>query len=208
MDMSRPAATLVPSLDAEVLTVLAGTTRPLTGREVGRLARRGSLSGVQKVLGRLADHGLVSVQEAGPALLYVLNRDHLVAPLVESLANLRGELFERIRQQLAAWLVWPVSAVLFGSAARGDGGLHSDVDVFLVRSDEVDADDAQWREQVAELAAAITRWTGNAASMIEASAEEARAMFERGEPVVRDLMRDAVPLAGESIADVLSGRAR
>lgn len=208
MDMSRPAATLVPSLDAEVLTVLAGTTRPLTGREVGRLVRRGSLSGVQKVLNRLTDHGLVSVQEAGPALLYVLNRDHLAAPLVEGLARLRTELFARIRKQLAAWRVRPLSAALFGSVARGDGDLSSDVDVFLVRPDDVDADDPQWREQVAELTAAITRWSGNAVSMIEASAEEARAMSERNEPVVGDLIRDAVPLAGESITDALSGRTR
>jgi hypothetical protein len=205
MDLSRPAASLVPSLDAEVLTVLSGTTRPLTGREIARLVRRGSHSGVRKVLIRLADHGLVNVQEAGPALLYVLNREHLAAPLVESLAGLRAELFERIRRHIASWQVPPLSATVFGSAARGDGDISSDVDVFLVRPVAVDPDDLQWRRQVSELSTAIMRWTGNDASMIEVSARGARAMSERAEPVAVELVRDAVPLAGAPVADVLSG---
>jgi len=206
MDVSRPAATLVPSLDAEVLMVLAGTTRPLTGREIGRLVRRGSVAGVHKVLRRLADHGLVDVQEAGTALLYRLNRDHIVTPLVNGLVNLRAELFDRIRRLVATWRVPALSTAVFGSAARGDGDIGSDIDVFVVRPDHVDQDDPDWRDQVSALAAAITGWTGNRASMIEASITEARAMVERDEPIVRELIRDAVPLTGDRLTDVLLGR--
>jgi hypothetical protein len=57
--------------------VLAHTARPLTGREIVRLARRGSERGVRLVLHRLVDHELVSAQEAGAATLYVLNREHV-----------------------------------------------------------------------------------------------------------------------------------
>lgn len=185
--------------------VLVRAGRPLTGHEVGRLVKRGSLSGVRKVLSRLTDHGLVSVAEAGPALLYTLNRDHLVAPLVMALARLRTELLDRIRGQIGTWEVPPVAAAVFGSAARGDGGLRSDVDILLVRSDQVNEDDPGWREQVSALSASVTRWTGNRASMIEASVAEARAMFERAEPIVDELVRDAVPLAGDRITDVIAG---
>lgn len=208
MDVSKPGLSLVPSLDAEVLTVLAGTTRPLTGREVSRLARRGSPAGVQKVLHRLAEHGLVEVQEAGPALLYRLNRDHLVAPLVEGLVNLRRELFDRIRHHVSGWAVPPVSVAVFGSTARGDGDANSDVDVFVVRPDGVDDDEPSWRQQISALSAAISRWTGNHARMIEASTTEARAMFARDEPIANELIRDAVPIAGDRLRDVLSGEER
>jgi len=51
MDLSKPATAVVPSADADVLTVVAGTTRALTGREIQRLSgvackpSRTSLSG-------------------------------------------------------------------------------------------------------------------------------------------------------------------
>jgi hypothetical protein len=79
MDLSLPLATVAPSLDAEVLTVLARTTAPLSGRRVGALARRGSHQGVQRVLNRLVEHGLVLAEPASPAILYRLNRDHVLA---------------------------------------------------------------------------------------------------------------------------------
>jgi len=159
MDLSRPIASVVPSLDGDVLMVLAGTTRPLTGREVGRLVRRGSWSGVRRVLHRLVDQGLVTAQEATPSMLYSLNRDHVDAPAVINLAGLRTEFFDRIRDQIEQWRIAPDSAAIFGSAARGDGSTGSDVDVFLVRPDAVDEDDSEWRKQVAELSAAISRWS-------------------------------------------------
>lgn len=208
MDVSNPARSVVPSLDADVLTVLAGTTRPLTGRDIGRLVRRGSPAGVQKVLNRLAEHGLVSVRDAGTARLYALNRDHVAAPAVLAMAGLRTALFDRIRTQVGSWRVSPVSALVFGSTARGDGDVESDVDVFLVRPDDVDADDPGWRAQVSDLSAAITSWTGNRASMIEVSVPEAQAIHDRNDPVASELVRDAVPVAGEPIADVLAGQPR
>jgi predicted nucleotidyltransferase len=205
MDLTRPEAALIPSLDAEVLMVLASTSRWLTGHDVGRLVRRGSLSGVRKVLHRLASHGLVNVEEAGPALLYSLNRDHLAAPLVEALGRIRTDLFDRIRAQITAWEVPPVSAAVFGSAARGDGDVDSDIDILLVRPNQMDEDDRVWRAQISDLSTAIGRWTGNRASMIEASVAETRAMFERGEPIARELVRDAVQLAGSRLTDVMTG---
>jgi len=208
MDLSRPIASVVPSLDGDVLMVLAGTTRPLTGREVSRLVQRGSWSGVRRVLHRLVDQGLVTTQEATPSMLYSLNGDHVAAPAVITLAGLRTEFFDRVRDQIKRWNIAPASAAIFGSAARGDGSTESDVDVFLVRPDAVDEDDSEWRRQIAELSAAIRRWSGNLASLIEISAEEAGQLSERQATIAEDLLRDAVNLAGRSVADVLAGGAR
>jgi hypothetical protein len=52
------------------------TTHPLTGREIARLASRGSERGVRLVLHRPAAQGLVTTWEAGSASLYLLNREH------------------------------------------------------------------------------------------------------------------------------------
>src|SRR4051794_10747130 len=100
MDLSRPYTALCPSLDGDVLVTLAGTRRPLTGREVARLAGRRSHVGVRDVLARLVEQGLVDRQEAGSALLYTLNREHLAAPAVAVLAGMRSDLVRRLRTEI------------------------------------------------------------------------------------------------------------
>ena len=59
--------------------------RPLTGRDVARLAGRGSEAGIRKALARLTSHGIIRAEEAGRALLHTLNRDHLAVPALEVL---------------------------------------------------------------------------------------------------------------------------
>ena len=199
VDLTCPAHAVVPSLDAEVLLVLAGTTMPLTGRQVHRLAGVGSQDGVRKVLLRLEGQGLVDVVEAGRANLYSLNRDHVAAPAVLALVGLRGRLFERIREAISTWSIKPVAVAAFGSAARGDGGVESDIDVFVVRPEEVPDDDLRWSDDVAALSTSVRRWSGNSASVIQATPSQVASMISRGEPIVESLRRDAVPLFGPNI---------
>ena len=148
MDVARPLTVLVPSLDGPVLEALARTSRPVTGREAHRLAGAGSESGVRLVLARLVEHGLVNATQAGKATLYVANREHIAWPLVEGLVNLRRELFARMGKLIAAWSSPPATVTVFGSAARGDGGLDSDIDVLVVGgADRADVYEAADRAQ-------------------------------------------------------------
>jgi len=204
MDWSNTASAVVPSLDGAVFAVLAGTTRPLTGREVARLARRGSRSGVQRVLNRLDGHGLVTVTNAGPAHLYTLNREHVAAPAVLALQDLRGQLFSRTLRALADWDPAPRAAAVFGSAARGDGGLESDIDLLVIRPADVRDDDLRWADQVDALAQDVRRWSGNAASIIQVTSDEMVAMVESGEPVAEELRLDKVDLTEASVFSVLT----
>jgi hypothetical protein len=108
MDVARPYTAVCPKLDGEVLRVLAGTNRLLTGREVARLTGRSSHSGVLDVLHRLTEHGLVTRVELKRAFLFALNRDHLAAPAVLALAGLRAALFDHIERELNTWQIPPV----------------------------------------------------------------------------------------------------
>jgi Nucleotidyltransferase domain. len=198
MDLARPYAAVAPTVEGDVLVALAHTSRPLTGREVAKLARRGTQPSVQRALNQLALHGLVHTQEAGRAILYTLNRDHIAYPAVELLADLRKRFFDRLRSLVAGWQLRPVHASVFGSAARGDGGQDSDIDVFIVRPPTVDEDGEIWRSQLVELQDSVRQWTGNHASISEVPLDEVARLSRTRPAIVGDLERDAVLLAGVS----------
>jgi DNA-binding transcriptional ArsR family regulator len=204
MDTSEPHAAICPTLDGPVLMVLAATTRPLAAREVSRLVRRGSWGGVRKALLRLAEHGIVTVQEAANVTLYTLNRQHLAAPAVEVLAGLRQELTRRLSQDIGSWTTPPVHASLFGSAARSDGTTTSDIDLFIVRPRTVNQEDPRWRSQLDQLAANVLAWTGNHTGISEVSETDLGRV--RRTPAGKSIRADGITLAGKRV-DEIFGRA-
>jgi predicted nucleotidyltransferase len=209
--VARPYSAVSPTVDGDVLVVLAGTKKPLTGRQVAQLVRRGSQKGVSAALDRLVEHGLVLREEAGTAYLHRLNRDHIAAAAVESLAAMRSELLRRLRERIGRWVVAPSHASLFGSAARADGDTESDIDLLVVRPQAIDEDDEIWREQLTDLAEAVHAWTGNRAGIIELSQSEFAALPVRHPPILDDLRTDGIDIAGvrlRSAHDPTSGRAR
>lgn len=207
MDMTMPYTALLAKTEGKVLAVLAGTTRPLSGREVARLAGL-SQNGAWRVLRRLVEHGVVSQQEAGSgaALLYSLNHDHLAAEPVIALLRLREMLFDRIKGQIEAWPLAPVHASIFGSAARGDGDTASDIDVFVVRPQQIDDGDDAWRSQLDDLSERIRAWSGNHAGVAEIGEPELRRLRRDRPRVVGALREDAIVLAGLSIEELFGTR--
>jgi predicted nucleotidyltransferase len=203
MDVSKPHTAVGPTLDTEVLAVLAGTSRPLTGREVARLTGRISHRGVAEALSRLVEHGLVERREAGRALLFTLNRQHLAAPAVEILAGMRTELLRRIRGLVSSWEAAAVHISIFGSTARGDGDTQSDVDVFVVRPDAVSADDPRWLKQINDLVESVELWTGNRTSVAEVAASEIEHLLADDPPIVGKLRSDAIDVSGADIATLV-----
>lgn len=209
MELSAPYTVVLSDNQGSVLSVLAGTSRPLSGREIARLSGRPN-STVARLLQRLAEHGLVLVQEAGAgaALLYSLNREHLAADPVVGLVSLKKTLIDRLKVELSAWATPPLHASLFGSAARSDGDVKSDIDLFLVRSDDVGVEDIQWRLQLDHLPGLVLRWTGNHVGITEVSKGDVERLEREQPPVVPELVRDAITLYGAPLRDLLDGAMR
>jgi predicted nucleotidyltransferase len=203
MDVARPYAAVSPTLAGEVLRALAGTTMLQTGRQVAYLTGRSSHSGVLDVLNRLTEHGLVTRVELNRAYLYALNRDHLAADAVIALAGLRADLFDRIRGALDKWRIAPVHVSLFGSTARGDGDTHSDIDLFIVRPETIQAGDPSWQGQLDQLRDKIQRWTGNRAAMHEKSETELAQLQAEERPILAELRADAILLSGSDMTTLL-----
>jgi len=202
VNLQRPFQVIAPTLDGDVLTVLARADRVLTGRAIER-ETNASHGGVQRALDHLVAEGIVSRERAGPAYLYRLNRDHLAAPWIEGLAALRLQLIDRLRHSIGSWEIQPVASVLFGSAARGEAGRASDLDLLMIRPRGIDADDETWRKQLIALQEAVSGWTGNDARVLEYGEEE----LELDEPVLETAAAEGVELHG-SLRGLLARKRR
>jgi predicted nucleotidyltransferase len=189
-----------PGLEGEVLVTLARTLKPLTGREVARLVRRGSQAGINRALQRLVQHGIIEGRQVGRASLYSFNQAHVAARAVQGLCELGYELEQRIRAELEEWRIKPLHASLFGSAARADGGLESDIDLFLVFPGE---EPGIWRSQVDRLVDAVRQWSGNPLSVAEVSRKELRRLRRDRPEIVKELERDSVTLIEPSFKELM-----
>lgn len=197
MDLTRPLAIVTPTVDGDVLAVLALADAEFTGRKVHQVAGRHSEKGVRNALHRLVDQGIVTSERIGAADVYRLNRRHLAAPYIVSLALLRHEFLERLRGQLGSWAKPPVFAVLFGSAARGDMTPASDIDLLIVRPGGVGAEDDTWYEQLSALSSDVYAWTGNQLGPLELDEEGVRRAVRADEPLLRDVEDHGIVLHGD-----------
>lgn len=194
MELSRPLRVVTAALDGDLLAVLAGADSPFTGRQLARLAGVSS-EGARQALARLVAQGIVLREQAGSAQMYLLNREHLAAPAVLALTGLRAELLNRLRHVLKGWNPAPAYVALFGSVARGEERVDSDLDICIVRADGVAEGDPIWAAQIADLERVVTRWTGNDTRVLELGAPDATG--SAGDSVIDDILRDGVPLAGD-----------
>lgn len=217
---------MIATLDGPVLAVLAGSGKPMTVGEVAALTPRGSENGVRRSLARLVEQGIVLATEMGRNRVHELNREHVAAPIAESLAGLRLMLWRRFRDTLGTWKPKPVYGCVFGSAARGDGNVHSDIDLLLVRApvagesgprrssdtlakvvaghgsefavDQLTKRQAsRWPQQVGTLHELVPAWTGNPLQVVEMSTVEWADHRRWRTPLFTEIDRDAVQVAGE-----------
>lgn len=196
MLLQRPFEAITTSTDGDCLMVLARGDDEFTASQVNRLLDgRRSLSGVRNALDRLARQGVVRRRPVGNALTYRLNREHLLSRAIETIANAKPHLIERTREAIAGWEVVPTYAALFGSAARSDMREDSDIDVLVIRPDGADGE--RWTDAVLGLQRLMSSWTGNDVRVLEFSEDEARA-HGATDPVMREIARDGIPLAGRS----------
>lgn len=173
MDFERPLRVVTPSLDGDVLAVLAGGHVVASGRELHRLVGHSSEEGVRRAAERLTRQGIVTQETVGRARLYALNREHLAAAPIEALASLRLQLIERLRSTVSGWKTPAAAVTLFGSVARKEATEDSDLDLLVVRRKLVSFEDEDWRAQLEALERAATRWTGNDARVLEFGEAEA-----------------------------------
>ena len=205
MDFSQPLQAVIPSLEGEVITVLARTTRPLTGRQIAGLTMSGSLSGVRLTLRRLESQGVVLAESAGRAVLYRANREHLLWEAVEELAR-RAEsalatLKIRIADVFTASLnpeqLAETSVAMFGSVARGTSNAKSDIDLVVVYPDSLEPELGQ--TVVDTLVERVSLWTGNRCNVYVTTLTLLERLVTEQDPMIESWADDAQTFLGADL---------
>ncbi len=195
MQLNKPFATVTPTLDGDVLAVLASADATFTISQIQRIITTASGEGVRKVLTRLAAQGVVLHDRVGRTHTYRLNTEHIAAKPIMALAQLNSTFLKCLEEHLDDWGKTLKYAAVFGSAATGRMKLDSDIDLFLVRAAS-DGDDDAWETRVAELARLVAAWTGNDGRIVEYAEDQLRDAIVAGEPLLRDVAKQGLTVAG------------
>ncbi|PJI94695.1 nucleotidyltransferase domain-containing protein [Luteimicrobium subarcticum] len=188
MDWVYPERAWAGQLEAPVVRTLWRAGRPLSGRRVHEIAGVGAYSSVRTILHKLVLHGIVHGERAGAAVMYSMNTEHLAYPALD--AALRSPdaislLRERVDALAVQWTASdrtsPPTIALFGSVARGEASLESDVDLLVVVDDRtsLEADSL-----VGDLSVRVAAWTGQPAQIYLADLDLLRQAVSQDDPIV------------------------
>ena len=199
MNLSEPLGGLTSLVAAAVLRVLARADTGFSGRQVHALAGVGSTSSVHRALAGLVKVGVVSSKSRPPSIMYRINRQHALWPVVELALATRTRLFEGVGEFCAQSLPEKLglTVVVYGSVARRESTLDSDVDLFVVYPDGIDP---EARADVSyQIASHIEQVTGNQSQVFSVERTELEQRIAENDPLVANVLADGILVYGPTL---------
>ena len=187
-----------------VLRALWKAPAALTGRQVQELAGVHNRT-VMRSLQDLTQLGVVQRRAAGRANLYTLKRSHrAVRDLVDPLFKAEQSALERFVKALARVLRGHcLSAVLYGSVARGEAKPVSDVDLLVVVEDEQAVE--LFELEVQDKAERLVRegWS----AMLEINLRTREKLVRKwSTPFLKQIRRQGLMVVGQTLDEVQRGQ--
>jgi predicted nucleotidyltransferase len=195
------------TVEAAVLRVLSRADVGFSGRQVHTLANLGSTSSVHRALARFVELGVVSAEARPPSIIYRINTEHVLWPVIDLGLSTRARVFESIGRFCAEELPdeLDLTVIVYGSVARRESTIDSDIDLFLVYPDGIDEDArADFSYQLAQH---VERVTGNEAQTFSVERSELASRIEDGDPLVANVRADGILIHGQPLTSARKARA-
>ena len=200
MNLAEPYDVAMSRATAAVLRVVIGAEASFSIRQISRIADI-AFPQALRIVNHESARGLILIEQAGRSKMCRFNRDHLAAGAVVELLTLRDRFIQVIKDEISTWITKPIHSSLFGSAARGEGGPESDLDVLIIRPDEVPEN--QWEEQKYLSGLRLKSRTGNTVSWFDISITELKTAYKAAEPIFSEWERDGISLSESPLSDLL-----
>lgn len=189
-----------------VLRVLSGAGSPLSQREVARRTRLTPRS-VGVALDDLVATGVVHRHLGGREHLLTLNEGHALVPPLRALFVADATYFAALRRALAVVAREDqssglVTVAIFGSVARAEEALASDLDLLIIGRTSTAAD--HWRSRYLDAAPDLQKRFGARVNPVTYALTEARRRWARRLSPFPELVRDGVVVAGSPLREVLA----
>ncbi len=200
MNLSEPLEGLTSLVEAAVLRVLARADAGFSGRQVHALAGVGSTSSVHRALTGFVDVGLVTAEPHPPAIMYRINRHHALWPVIDAALAARSRVFEGIatfcEEELPDEL--GLTVIVYGSVARRESTLESDVDILVVYPDGIDPESRADFDY--QLGAHVRRTTGNEAQIFSLEHDDLKRRVADGDMFIGNALADGILVHGAPIS--------
>lgn len=192
MLIQQPFLSITPTVDGDILQVLAGSHDEFTVPRLAALVPHRSTTGIRLAVERLSTQGIVSSRRVGRTRVFRFNDAHVLAEPVRAIADAKRAVLLRLREVVETWEHPPMFGALFGSAARGDMSADSDIDIFLACPDVGEHD---WGATIGALIDYATELTGNDTRVIELHGSDLLAREHR--PLIDAVLREGIPFTAD-----------
>ena len=199
-----PIGELLGIHEARLLRTLISRAEPLSGRHLAKLSEVPA-STAARILTRFAALGIVDARPSSHATTFEINREHILYAPILALFEASAELESRLRALVRSRGGDAVTAAIFGSVARDDATLESDLDIVLVFPDDFDSD--QHTALLDEIMTSLNRASGRQVQIYDIDRSGLAEMAERSDPLVERLREEAIPITGTPIATLLRAAA-
>ena len=187
----------------KILRLLARAPEMIfTGREIARNIRVAS-SNVSLALSALEKIGIVRSEAKGRSLLYRLNTRHILCErLLRDLFDKEASNLNYVLEKIfPRWSPDIRSVICYGSVARGEEGVSSDVDICFVTRDS--SSRGRLLRELEEPQAEFYLRTGNRFSPYLISARSFVVRYRKGHPLIRRIASEGLLLHGDPIGELV-----
>lgn len=187
-----------------VLRVISKVKIGLSGREIAKQAGISAPSSLE-ALTMMENLNLVKRERGGRDHFFYLNRDHFIVdkiinPILNTERKYLDQIFSEIKKSLGKN---SISLILFGSTARGEEKIESDLDICVVFKDS--KMQRKLEEIISDIRTELLKKYGVSFAPYYITEKEFSKRFKLGKSPVADIIREGRLISGKSIKELING---
>ncbi|MBU0962943.1 MAG: nucleotidyltransferase domain-containing protein, partial [Nanoarchaeota archaeon] len=110
--------------------------RKVSGRELAKFTKNISHQAIAKSIKDLIDLDIINVEHYGTSQMLYLNKNHYLFDILRNLFQMEFNTINKLKSLLKN--IPAKTIVLFGSIARGDENLESDIDLLIITNNKIE----------------------------------------------------------------------